>query len=54
MPTTIPRANSFNTGIAAEYFVLSQLFRMGLEAYLSQGNKKSIDIKIVLSAEQAI
>ncbi len=54
MPTTPTRANSFNTGMAAEYFVLSQLFRMGLEAYLSQGNKKSIDIRIVRSAEKAI
>jgi len=54
MPTIPTRANSFNTGIAAEYFVLSQLFRMGLEAYLSQGNKKSIDIRIVHSAEKAV
>lgn len=48
------RANSFNTGMAAEFFVLSQLFRMGLEAYLSQGNKKSIDIRVVHSPEQTI
>lgn len=40
--------------MAAEFFVLSQLFRMGLEAYLSQGNKKSIDIRVVHSPEQAI
>lgn len=49
-----PRASSFNTGMAAEFFVLSQLFRMGLEAYLSQGNKKSIDIRVVHSPEKAI
>jgi hypothetical protein len=48
------RANSFNTGMAAEYFVLSQLFRMGLEAYLSQGNKKSIDIRVVHNANKSI
>lgn len=41
------RASSFNTGIAAEYFVLSQLYRLGLEAYISQGNKKAIDIRII-------
>lgn len=41
------RANSFNTGIAAEYFILSQLYRMGVEAYISQGNKKAIDIRII-------
>lgn len=48
------RANSFNTGMAAEFFVLSQLFRMGLEAYLSQGNKKSIDIRVVHNANKSI
>lgn len=41
------RANGFNTGIAAEYFILSQLYRQGIEAYVSQGNKKAIDIRIV-------
>lgn len=40
-------ANSFNTGVAAEYFVLSQLYRLGIEAYVSQGNKKAIDIRII-------
>ena len=43
------RANSFNTGIASEYLILSLLYRQGVEAYLSQGNKKSIDIRIVKS-----
>lgn len=41
------RANSFDTGVAAEYFILSQLYRLGVEAYISQGNKKAIDIRIV-------
>lgn len=41
------RANTFDTGVAAEYFVLSQLYRLGLEAYISQGNKKAIDIRII-------
>ncbi len=54
MPETQTRANSFNTGMAAEYFVLSQLFRLGLEAYLSQGNKKSIDIRIIHSIDNAV
>lgn len=48
------RANSFNTGVAAEYFVLSQLYRLGVEAYVSQGNKKAIDIRIVLDSGKAI
>lgn len=41
------RAVGYNTGIAAEYFVLSQLFRLGIEAYVSLGNKKAIDIRLV-------
>lgn len=41
------RANTFDTGAAAEYFVLSQLYRLGLEAYISQGNKKAIDIRVI-------
>ena len=36
------RANSFNTGIASEHLVLSNLYRLGLEAYMSQGNKKAL------------
>lgn len=40
------RANSFNTGIASEYLILSKLFRLELEAYISQGNKKSIDLRV--------
>jgi hypothetical protein len=54
MKSTTHRASSFNTGMAAEFFVLSQLFRMGLDAYLSQGNKKSIDIRVVHSSQKAI
>ncbi len=41
------RANTFDTGVAAEYFVLSQIYRLGLEAYISQGNKKAIDIRVM-------
>ncbi|EPX4135790.1 hypothetical protein ACW0FU_004331 [Vibrio vulnificus] len=48
------RANSFDTGIAAEYFVLSQLYRRGFEAYLSQGNKKSIDIRVITNTGKSI
>ncbi len=42
-----PRRNTFDTGIASEYLVLSKLYRLGMEAYISQGNKKSIDIRVV-------
>ncbi|WP_289060351.1 hypothetical protein [uncultured Zobellia sp.] len=41
------RANSFNTGIASEYLVLAKLYRLELEAYVSQGNKKNIDIRVI-------
>lgn len=41
------RANAFNTGIASEYLILSKLYRLELEAYISQGNKKSIDIRVI-------
>jgi len=41
------RANAFNTGIASEYLILSKLYRLELEAYISIGNKKSIDIRVV-------
>lgn len=41
------RANAFDTGVAVEYFVLSQIYRLGLEAYISQGNKKAIDIRVI-------
>lgn len=41
------RANTFDTAVAAEYFVLSQIYRLGLEAYISQGNKKAIDIRVI-------
>jgi hypothetical protein len=38
----------YNTNLAAEYFVLSQLYRLGLNAFLTLGNKKSVDIIIQL------
>jgi hypothetical protein len=33
--------------MASEYFVLSQLYRLGHEAYLTLGNNKSVDIRVV-------
>ena len=39
---------NYNTGVAAEYYVLSLLYRLGYEAYLTVGNKKSIDIRVVM------
>jgi len=48
------RVNSHNTGIAAEYFVLSQLYRQEIEAYITLGNKKSIDIRIIKGDKSSI
>lgn len=50
----IERANAFNTGIASEYLVLHNLYRLGLEAYISQGNKKSIDIRVVINDQKIL
>ena len=36
----------FDTGIASEYLVLSMLYRLGVDAYMTLGNKKSVDIWI--------
>ncbi|MFN8776996.1 MAG: hypothetical protein ACK5XV_09535 [Flavobacteriales bacterium] len=35
---------SYNTNLAAEFHVLSLLHRLGYSAYLTLGNKKSVDI----------
>ena len=37
----------YNTNLAAEFWVLSTLYRLGIEAHLTLGNKKSIDILIL-------
>jgi hypothetical protein len=36
----------YNTNLAAEFWVLSALYRFGVEAQLTLGNKKSVDILI--------
>ncbi|HUV53316.1 MAG TPA: hypothetical protein VMW64_09620 [Dehalococcoidia bacterium] len=38
--------NRYNTNLASEFWVLSALYRRGIEAYLTLGNKKSVDILI--------
>jgi len=42
----ILKQKSYNTNLAAEYYVLSMLYRKGLDAHLTLGNKKSVDIII--------
>lgn len=53
MPRT-KQADKYDSGIAAEYFVLSQLYRKKYDAYLTQGKKKAIDIQVVLKNGAAI
>jgi hypothetical protein len=40
------RKSGYDTGAASEFLVLSCLFRLGVNAFISLGNKKSIDIII--------
>jgi predicted AAA+ superfamily ATPase len=42
----IPRKSSYDSGAASEFLVLSTLFRLGVNAFITLGNKKSIDIVI--------
>ena len=43
----------YNTNLAAEFYVLSVLHRLGAEANLTLGNKKSVDIVVVRDAGNA-
>lgn len=42
--------NKYNVNLAAEFYVLSTLHRLGAEATLTLGNKKSVDIVVVRTA----
>lgn len=44
----------YNTNLAAEFYVLSVLHRLGVSATLTLGNKKSVDIVITRDAGNAI
>lgn len=46
--------SGYNTNLAGEFYVLSVLHRLGAEANLTLGNKKSVDIAVVRSAGDAI
>ena len=45
------KKSGYNTGIASEYLVLSMLYRLGADAYMTMGNKKSVDIWIIKDGE---
>jgi hypothetical protein len=38
---------TYNTNLAAEFYVLSMLHRLGADAALTLGNKKAVDILLV-------
>jgi hypothetical protein len=42
----ISKMSKYNTNLASEFWVLSTLHRLGAEAYLTLGNKKSVDIVV--------
>ena len=50
----IARVVAYDTNLAAEYYVLSCLHRIGLTANLTLGNKKGVDIVVLRSAGDAV
>ena len=44
----------YNTNLASEFYVLSVLHRLGADANLTLGNKKSVDIAVVKDAGESI
>lgn len=45
---------SHNTNLASEFYVLSVLHRLGLDAVLTLGNKKSVDLAVVRDAGNSV
>jgi hypothetical protein len=41
------KTTPYNTNLAGEFWVLSALNRLGIEAQLTLGNKKSVDIPVI-------
>jgi hypothetical protein len=44
--------SAYHTNLAAEFHVLSMLYRCGADAYLTSGNTKAVDIVVVLPSGQ--
>lgn len=44
----------YNSNLASEFYVLSVLHRLGLDAALSMGNKKSVDLTVVRDEGDAV
>jgi hypothetical protein len=45
---------TYNTNLASEFYVLSMLHRLGFDATLTLGNKKSVDIVIIRGSSDVI
>ena len=45
---------TYNTNLASEFYVLSMLHRLGSDANLTLGNKKSVDIVIVRDSGEVV
>lgn len=48
------KKNGYNTNLASEFHVIALLHRLGLEANLTLGNKKSVDIVVVREAGDTV
>jgi len=46
--------STYNTNLASEFYVLSMLHRLGYDASLTLGNKKSVDIVVVREAGDVV
>jgi hypothetical protein len=46
--------STYNTNLAAEFYVLSMLYRRGADASLTLGNKKAVDIVVALPSGQTV
>ena len=44
----------YHTNLAAEFYVLSCLHRLGLDAHLTLGNRKGVDIVVIREAGDAV
>ncbi|MDH5821547.1 hypothetical protein QFW77_00870 [Luteimonas sp. RD2P54] len=46
--------SGYNTNLAAEFYVLSTFYRLGTDANLTLGNKKSVDIVVIRGAGDSL
>jgi hypothetical protein len=46
------RHDTYTTGMAAEHLIMSALTRLGLEVYLTMGNRKKTDIRVIDAENQ--